>query len=176
MHHWKTAFLTLLIFGLGGLAGGLVTARVIKAKIEAAKQAPTPQEAAAPDWIPQTLGIMERHLDLSPSQVQKAREIMIRTQQDILRSRDEWRQSSRSALARADEAVRNVLRDDQRTRFEEFKKKRRAFLQQRAQNPASGRPLERLEERLEQRRGLRSETPAAPPSPAPQPEPKPAAP
>ncbi len=34
MHYWKTALLTLVIFALGGVAGGLVTAKIIHGKIE----------------------------------------------------------------------------------------------------------------------------------------------
>ena len=55
MQHWKTAFLTLLIFGLGGVAGGMVTAEIIKRKIEVVRQTTPGPEVVAPDWIPQTV-------------------------------------------------------------------------------------------------------------------------
>ena len=151
MHYWKTALLTLIIFGLGGIAGSLITARVIRTKIEAVKHTQAGPEAVAPEWIPQNLGAMERHVNLAGEQVSSIRETLTGAQKEILRARDEYRINSRKVLARADEAILALLKPEQREKFEEFKKKRRGMIQQRLQNGLFPRAGERLDQFRENR-------------------------
>jgi len=146
MHHWKTAILTLVIFGLGSIAGGLVTARVIRAKIEAVKQTQAGPESTMPDWIPQSIALMERHLNLSPAQAKDIRDTMLRAQKEILHAREDWRLTSRGAMARADDAVLALLNPEQKEKFGDYKKKRRQLLQQRLQGSTPARPGERLDQ------------------------------
>lgn len=149
MHYWKTALLTLLIFGLGGVAGGLITAQVIKGRIEHVRLTTPGPEVAGLDWIPQMLPAMRHQLNLTPEQVEKVRNIMFRTQKEIQRAREEWRLKSRNAIARSDEAIVEILSDEQKSRFEEFKRKRRSMFQQRGQNGPPLRPGDRMDMRRE---------------------------
>ena len=87
MHYWKTAFLTLLIFGLGGVAGSLITAQVIKGKIERVQISTLGPETARPEFIPQYLGALQRQMNLTPDQVQRIREILMRSQRETARAR-----------------------------------------------------------------------------------------
>jgi hypothetical protein len=143
MQYWKTAFLTLLIFGLGGVAGGLVTAQVIKRKIEVVRQTTPGPDVVAPEWIPQTVQVMRRQLNLRPDQVERARDIMLSSQREIVRQREEFRLHSRNAIARADDAIYEILSDEQKPLFEEFKQRRAAKWKQRLQNDLPVRPLDR---------------------------------
>lgn len=156
MQHWKTAFLTLVIFGLGGVAGALITANIIHGKIERVETTRIGPEFMGGNMIPQTIGVMERMLELKPEQVKKIRDIMRQAQQESLRARAEWQDKvaglseehsqeikraaeewhirSRRIVERADEATREVLTAGQKPLFEEFLKKRRNMLQNRMQN------------------------------------------
>src|SRR5687767_11685093 len=98
MHYWKTAFLTLVIFGLGGVAGGLITAQVIKGKIEHVRVSTPGREIVGPEWIGKNLGVMQRQLNLTPDQVRHVREIMMRSQREIVLARDEFRLRSRNVI------------------------------------------------------------------------------
>ena len=147
MQHWKTAFLTLLIFGLGGVAGGLITAQVIRGKIEHVKLTTPGREVIGPEWIPQHLGAMQRQVNLTPEQVEKVREIMSRTQREIVRAREDVRLRSRDAMERADQAIMEILTGEQKSQFLEFKKWRRAMFQNQ-QRPPNGMPPPRPGDRL----------------------------
>jgi|GEM_PF-670447 len=152
MHYWKTAFLTLLIFGLGGVAGGLITAQVIKGKIERVQISTLGPETARPEFIPQYLGALQRQMNLTPDQVQRIREIMMRSQRETARAREEFRLRSRSIIERADQAIMEILTDEQKTQFEEFRKKRRTMFQNQ-QRPQNGLPPLRQGDRPGDRMG-----------------------
>ena len=151
MFSLKAILLTLSLFGLGGVAGGLMTARVIKARIEDAKAQPTSNDFIAADWIPASVMAMERQVNLTPEQAQRVREIMKHSQQEILRDRDDWRRRSRESIVRADRAIMELLNGPQKEQFEEFKKKRKALFMARQQNGGPMRPGERLQEFMENR-------------------------
>lgn len=149
MQHWKTAFLTLVIFGLGGVGGGLVTAQIIKRKIEVVNQSTPGPEVIRPEWIPQTVQVMRRQLNLTPEQVEQVRDIMIPAQREMVRQREEFRLRTRNAMARADEAVFQLLTEEQKPLFEEFKKNRALRMKQRFPNGQPPRPGDRPEPRRE---------------------------
>ena len=143
--------ITLGIFGLGGLAGSLITARVIKSKIEQVQTI----TAATTDWRDEGFPTrmvheMEVRVKLSPDQVKQVRSILRRSQQEILRlngewqqklaelepgsgallaARGEWRMKSRRAIVRSDESVREILTREQHPLFEEFLRWRRLSAQ-----------------------------------------------
>lgn len=156
MHYWKTAFLTLVIFGLGGVAGSLVTAKVIHGKIERVEETHIGTQLMGGDWIAQNIGVMERMVKLMPEQVQKIRNIMRQAQQEALRARGEWQEKAaglseqngleirrlreewmlrtRRSVERADKEIRELLKEDQKPLFDEYLRKRRNLLQNRVQN------------------------------------------
>ncbi len=156
MHHWKTAFLTLVIFGLGGIAGGLLTAKIIRGKIEYVEKTRAGPEIAHGEWILQSIGVMEHMVKLQPEQVQKVRSIMRKAQQESLRARsvwqekaaeltgqngpeirrlrEEWQIKTRRGVEAADNAIRELLTEEQKPLFEEFIKKRRGVIQNRLRN------------------------------------------
>src|SRR5687767_2690519 len=157
MHYWKTALLTLVIFGLGGVAGALVTAKIIHGKIERVETTRTgPQQFMGGNTIPQVIGVMERMVKLRPDQILKVRGIMRQAQQETLRARaewqdkvaalteenapeirragEEWRIRSRRIVERSDDAIRELLTAEQKPLFDEFLKKRRSMFQNRMQN------------------------------------------
>ena len=160
MHYWKTAILTLVIFGLGGVAGGLITAKLIHARIEHVETTRIGPQMLGGN-IPQIIGVMERMLKLRPEQVQEIRGILRQAQQEtltaraewqekvaalseehsgeIMRAGEEWRILSRRIVERADIATRELLTAEQKPLFEEFLKKRRNMLQNRMQN--GGQPM-----------------------------------
>lgn len=164
MHSWKTALITLVIFGLGGLAGTLITARVIKSKIERVEVTRPVPGMFEGEWIPQTIRVMEKQLHLSPEQTGRIRGIMLRAQQEtfrlrvewqqnaaghedpnspeLLRARNEWRITSRKVIARSDEEVAALLAKEQLPLFEEFKRKRGSLMQNRPNGgpPRQGKP------------------------------------
>jgi Spy/CpxP family protein refolding chaperone len=134
VQHWKTAFLTLVIFGLGGVAGGMITARVIKSRIEQVKVT-TPGGGVTGDaFVPNMLGVMQRQLNLTPEQTENVREIMLRTQREIVRSREEQRLKSRNIMERSDAAVMAILTDEQKAKYGEVKNRRAAILRPRPPN------------------------------------------
>ena len=165
MHHWKTALLTLVIFALGGVAGSLVTAKIIHGKIEHVERTRPGPEIYQGEYIPHTLGVMERMVKLLPEQVQKIRVIMREAQQEtlrvraewqekasalseqngreIMRAREEWRLKSRRIVERSDESIRELLTAEQKPLFGEFLKKRRNMMQNRFQNGPLPRPGDR---------------------------------
>ena len=156
MHYWKTAFLTLVIFGLGGIAGGLITAKIIRGKIEYVEKTHPGPEIAHGEWIPQSIGVMERMVKLQPEQVQRIRVIMRKAQQESLRARavwqdkaaelneqngpeirrlrEEWQIKTRRGVEAADNAIRELLTEEQKPLFEEFIKMRRGMIQNRLRN------------------------------------------
>ncbi len=156
MQYWKTAILTLGIFGLGGVAGSLVTAKVIHGKIERVEATHIGPQLMGGDWIAQNLGAMERMVKLTPEQVQKVRGIMRQAQQEALRARGEWQEKAaglseqngpeirrlreeamlrtRRSVERADGEIRELLKEDQKPLFDEYLRKRRNLLQNRVQN------------------------------------------
>ena len=170
MHYWKTALLTLMIFALGGVAGGLVTAKIIHGKIERVETTRIGPQVMNGDWILKNIGVMEHMVKLTPDQVQKIRGIMRQAQQEVFRAREEWQEKasglseqngpevrrareesqlkSRRAVVKTDNTIRELLTEEQKPLFEEFIKKRRSMIQNRAQNgallPRPGeRPLDR---------------------------------
>ena len=94
MHYWKTALLTLVIFALGGLAGSLVTAHVIKSRIEKVEATQPIAGIEQGDFVPRMMHIMEKQLNLQQAQTGRARDIMKRAQQEILRLNGDWRQKA----------------------------------------------------------------------------------
>ena len=166
MHYWKTALLTLVIFALGGLAGSLVTAHVIKSRIEKVEATQPIAGIEQGDFVPRMMHIMEKQLNLQPAQIGRARDVMKRAQQEILRlngdwrqkaselqplspellvSRNEWRLKSRDIITKSDAAIRGLLSPEQFPLFEEFLRKRRAlFMPNRPDGGPPSRPGERL--------------------------------
>ncbi len=166
MQYWKTAVITLVIFGLGGVAGSLVTAKVIHGKIERVETSQVGPQLMGGDWIAQNIGVMERMVKLMPEQVQKVRGIMRQAQQEALRVRGEWHEKAaglseqngpeirrlreesmlrtRRSVESADGQIRELLKEDQKPLFDEFLKKRRSLFQNRVQN---GGPPPRLGDR-----------------------------
>lgn len=140
----KTAIITLLIFGLGSVAGGLVNSKVTHARIEKEGLPRPPAPAALPEaeWNAAQVEVMQRQLQLSPEQRGRIVEIFKRTQGDAQAMREEWKTRMRDMLQHADRSVVEVLSPEQRGKFEEFRQKRRQFLQRRQQGP--------IRERIEQ--------------------------
>lgn len=166
MHYWKTALLTLVIFGLGGLAGSLITAHVIKFRIEKVEATQPIAGFEQGDFIPRMMHVMEKQLNLQPAQIGRARDIMKRAQQEILRlngdwrqkaselpplspellsARNEWRLKCRDVIKKSDEAIRGLLLPEQFSLFEEFLRKRRTLFT--PNRPVNGQPP-RLGDRL----------------------------
>lgn len=160
MYSWKTALITLVIFGLGGLAGSLITARVIKNKIEQVQTTFAPPDIVSPDYPARVVQVMEAQLQLSPEQVKRARVIVRQAQQEVQRlngewqqkvadldlnsrelvaARQEWRLKSRQVFIRADQSILDILRQDQYKLFEEYVKRRRALMQKN-RGPGGPRP------------------------------------
>src|SRR5262245_22820361 len=130
MNSWKTVLITLAIFGLGGLAGSLITAQVIKTKVEQVQATTPPPQIYEGDFLPRMAHVMEIQLKLTPEQVQAARAILRQAQQNLrklneewqlkaeemdlgsprlMAARTEWRIKSRRIFVQSDEDVRNLL-------------------------------------------------------------------
>lgn len=156
MHSWKTALITLAIFALGGMAGSLITAQVIKGKIERVEVTrPTPDIYEGP-WPAMMVRAMEKQVQLTPEQSAKVRDIMRHTQQEVIRLRTEWQQNTarhedpgspeplrlrdrwrletRRTVMRSDEQIAALLTSEQVPRFEEFKRQRIKLQFNRGQN------------------------------------------
>lgn len=146
MHSWKTALITLAIFALGGLAGSLITAQVIKGKIERVDGTRPTADMYEGPWPAMMVRAMEKQLQLTPEQSARVRDIMRRTQQEIIRLRSEWQQNTarhedpgspepirlrdrwrletRRTVLRSDEQIAALLTSEQLPGFEEFKRQR----------------------------------------------------
>ena len=163
MHYWKTALFTLLIFALGGLAGSLITAQVIKTRIERVEVTRPLPGMHDEEFVPLMMRVMEKQLQLTAEQTTKARDIMRQAQRDMMRlngewrlkaaelepgspallvARNEWRIRSRKAMAASDDAIRGLLTPAQLPSFEEYLHKRRTLMQERPGN-APLRPADR---------------------------------
>jgi hypothetical protein len=167
MYSWKAALMTLVIFGLGGLAGSLITAQVIKTKIEQVKTSAVFPDVHDGDFPARMAHVMEVQVKLTPEQVKRVRSILRDTQlevnrlngewqqrvvdlepgsKELIAARNEWRLKSRRVFVRMDDTVRGLLTVEQRPLFEEFIRKRRALFQQNRGGPPP-RPGDRMPER-----------------------------
>lgn len=152
MHTWKTAILTLLIFGLGSLAGSLVTSRVIHARIQ--KDGVKPQQTAAmppleAEWNAAQVEVMQRQVNLTPAQRREVVEIFSKAQREVQTMREDWKSRIRELLQGADRKVLEQLTPEQRVKFEEFRQKRRQWIRRQPGGP--------MRERIQQ---FREGTPA----------------
>jgi Spy/CpxP family protein refolding chaperone len=169
MHTWKTALLTLLIFGLGAVAGGLVTSKLAHARIEKGRSQTTTRTVPLPpyeaEWNEAQLDVMQRQVGFSPDQRRQVADIFSKAQRELQSAREDWKNRMRELLQRSDRALLGLLTPEQRPRFEEFRQKRRQYLQQRRQNNSAPPPSGPLRERMEQ---FRENNPAAPRGPRPE--------
>ena len=138
MHIWKTVILTLLIFGLGSVAGGLVTSRILHARIQKDGLVKTPSSTPAPppleaEWNAAQIEVMQRQVNLPPGQRRQVVDIFGKAQVQVQSMREDWKSRIREILQQADRTVLELLSPEQRVKFEGFRQKRHQFWQRRQQ-------------------------------------------
>lgn len=126
MQNWKTAVLTLAIFGLGALAGSLVSAQIIRGRLAGAKAVTPAPPTDQPEWPAKMADSMRKQLDLNPEQSRAVAAILRQTHEDIQRMRERWRKDLRQRMIESDRALESQLKTEQRKRWDEFRKRRRS--------------------------------------------------
>ena len=125
MQNWKTAVLTLAIFGLGALAGTLVTAQIIRGRLAVVRQVTPAPPAENQEWAAKMTDNLRKQVDLSPDQSREVSTILARTHEDIQRLREKLRKDLRQRMIESDRAIERQLADPQRKRWEEIRRRRR---------------------------------------------------
>jgi hypothetical protein len=125
MQNWKTAVLTLAIFGLGALAGTLVTAQIIRGRLAVVRQVTPAPPGENQEWAAKMTDNLRKQVDLSPDQSREVSAILARTHEDIQRLREKLRKDLRQRMIESDRAVERQLADPQRKRWEEIRRRRR---------------------------------------------------
>jgi hypothetical protein len=108
MKNWKAILGVVLVFALGMMAGGLLTARMIQRRAQKiARGGP----AAVEEIVVRRLGF---RLRLDSAQREQVRQIIRQSQQDMR----PVRQQGEEIVKRAGGKVREILRPDQREKFD----------------------------------------------------------
>jgi Spy/CpxP family protein refolding chaperone len=119
MKRWKSILGVLLVFLLGALAGAAVVHRVDRQGVEAVLSG---RGGATVDLIVRRL---TRSLDLDPAQRDQVRAIVTETRRDIVGIRKPVQAQVEAAIERSRARVREILRPDQREKFDRIQAERR---------------------------------------------------
>lgn len=114
MKHWKAIIGVILVFALGMIAGGLVTARVMRHRVRAAL-ARGPEGAM--DLVVRRMGA---ELRLDSGQRELLRVIVTDAQQQMKAVRGQAEPQIKEILGRAETKVREMLRPEQRAKFDKL--------------------------------------------------------
>ena len=120
MKRWKSILGVLLVFLLGAIAGAAVEHRVGRQRIDAILYGRG--GGAAADLIVRRLS---RSLDLDSAQRDKVRAIVAETHRDIVEIRKPVQARIDAAIERSRAQVREILRPDQREKFDRIQAERR---------------------------------------------------
>ena len=130
MQNWKTAFLTLVIFALGSLAGTLVTARILKERME--QHAGTIEQPIVPDvpfqqsknpWPTRTLEGMARMIKPTTEQRVKIGKIL----HDVHEGNRKLRDDMQNLATQADREILEILTPEQKPEYEKYLNKRKSL-------------------------------------------------
>jgi Spy/CpxP family protein refolding chaperone len=119
MKRWKSIVGVLLVFLLGALAGAAVVHRFDRQGVEAVLSG---RGGATVDLIVRRL---TRSLDLDPAQRDQVRAIVTETRRDIVGIRKPVQAQVEAAIERSRARVREILRPDQREKFDRIQAERR---------------------------------------------------
>jgi Spy/CpxP family protein refolding chaperone len=131
---WKLVLLLTGIFFAGAVAGGFVTLEVGKGML---------RKRLAPDnWGPARLKMLEKHLDLTPEQLDRLKPIIRRDVEDMNRLRQQGFQETRRILERMEKDIAAVLTPEQREKFQklnaEMRERARRMIEQRREKGEKG--------------------------------------
>ena len=119
MKRWKSIVGVLLVFLLGALAGAAVEHRVVRQSFENVLSG---RGGATVDLIVRRL---TRSLDLDPAQRDQVRTIVTETRRDIVGIRKPVQAQVEATIERSRARVREILRPDQREKFDRIQAERR---------------------------------------------------
>lgn len=119
MKRWKSIVGVLLVFLLGALGGAAVMHRVDRQGVEAVLSG---RGGATVDLIVRRL---TRSLDLDPAQRDQVRAIVTETRRDIVGIRKPVQAQVEATIERSRARVREILRPDQREKFDRIQAERR---------------------------------------------------
>ena len=119
MKRWKSILGVLLVFCLGAIAGAAIGHRVDRQRMEAVLSG---RGGATVDLIVRRLS---RSLELDSSQREKVRAIVTETHRDIVEIRKPIQARIEATIERSRARVREILRPDQREKFDRIQAERR---------------------------------------------------
>lgn len=114
---WKLVLLLTGIFLAGGVAGGFVTLEVGKNMLR--------KRLAPENWGPARLKMLEKHLELTPDQIERLKPIVRRDVDELARLRQQGFQETRRVLERMEKDIAAVLTPQQKEKFERLNEEMR---------------------------------------------------
>ncbi|HEY5910416.1 MAG TPA: hypothetical protein VJA21_07405 [Verrucomicrobiae bacterium] len=137
MNSWKAILAALVIFGAGGLTGGVLSWRIREANV-----LQRPHRASQPGspggWRLEFLRRAQRELDLSPEQRERVDKILKESQERSRMIMEPISPQIRAEMQRTKDEFRSVLTPQQQKRFDELLKKPSHPRDQRRSQSANG--------------------------------------
>ena len=125
MKNWKSIAGVCLVFVLGAVGGGLVTARVIHKRIQHVLQ-------GGPQAINEIIvNRLSQKLDLDPAQRAKLKTIVTESHDQIKSVRRQIAPQIKDILSDSGKKIRGILNPDQEKKFDDVIAKNRARFEQR---------------------------------------------
>ncbi len=129
--HWKPALITLLIFGLGAVAGGLVATTVVHRRVEQVRMQTLPANVTADREFPRRIGVfIEKEMKLSADQRSGVKTMIENYARDQESLRQDLRRRSSALFTDFEKRLNKILTDEQQKNYRSLSRRRQQFLQQ----------------------------------------------